>query len=255
MGIGQEQRLYSFNCCLPGNLYLYTQGSQTIQEALTKLKRGMALGTGLGVKIGNPIESKQNTGGTAPIPFMMTSDKSVNFSTDTIVNESIKKVKYTIKQNNKEILQQIERVTVAFENLDRIDHQDQEIEVDIEIEEIVGGAVMIGMIGIVEVLGDHQIEVVMIEETIEIGIEMIQEIDIKGMIIDMIEEIDIVEKDQGHLEIIILENIEVEVIQVQDIKVVVDNLLRNVLFVVKQDIILKSVGIFKNIGENRKTTN
>ena len=34
---------------------------------------------------------------------------------------------------------------------------------------------------------------------------MIQEIDIKGMMIDMIEEIDIVEKDQGHLEIIILE--------------------------------------------------
>ena len=106
---------------------------------------------------------------------------------------------------------------------------------------------MIGMIGIVEVLVDHQIEVVMIEEIIEIGIEMIQEIDIKGMMIDMIEEIDIVEKDQGHLEIIILEDIEVEVIQVQDIKVVVDNLLRNVLFVVKQDIILKSVGIFKNI--------
>ena len=106
---------------------------------------------------------------------------------------------------------------------------------------------MIGMIGIVEVLVDHQIEVVMIEEIIEIGIEMIQEIDIKGMMIDMIEEIDIVEKDQGHLEIIILEDIEVEVIQVQDIKVVVDNLLRNVLFVVKQDIILKSVWVFKNI--------
>ena len=39
---------------------------------------------------------------------------------------------------------------------------------------------MIGMIGIVEVLVDHQIEVVMIEETIGIGIEMIQEIDIKA---------------------------------------------------------------------------
>ena len=115
MGIGQEQRLYSFNCCLPGNLYLYTQGSETIQEALTKLKRGMALGTGLGVNIGNPMESKQSTGGTAPIPFMMTSDKSVNFSTDTIVNESIKKVKDTIKQDNKEFLEQIERVAVAFE--------------------------------------------------------------------------------------------------------------------------------------------
>ena len=115
MGIGQEQRLYAFNCCLPGNLYLYTQGSQTIQEALTKLKRGMALGTGLGINIGNPMESKQSTGGTAPIPFMMTSDKSMNFSTDTIVNEIIKKVKDTIKQDNKEILQQIERVAVAFE--------------------------------------------------------------------------------------------------------------------------------------------
>ena len=115
MGIGQEQRLYSFNCCLPENLYLYTQGSQTIQEALTKLKRGMALGTGLGVSIGNPVESKQNTGGTGAVPFMMTSDKSVNFSTDTIVNESIKKVKDTIKQDNKEILEQIERVEVAFE--------------------------------------------------------------------------------------------------------------------------------------------
>ena len=115
MGIGQEQRLYSFNCCLPGNLYLYTQGSQTIQEALTKLKRGMALGTCLGANIGNPMESKQSTSGTAPIPFMMTSDKSVNFSTDTIVNESIKRVKDTIKQDNKEILEQIERVAVAFE--------------------------------------------------------------------------------------------------------------------------------------------
>ena len=115
MGIGQEQRLYSSNCCLPGNLYLYTQGSQTIQEALTKLKRGMALGTGLGVNIGNPIESKQSTGGIGAVPFMMTSDKSVNFSSDTIVNESIKRVKDTIKQDNKEILEQIERVAVAFE--------------------------------------------------------------------------------------------------------------------------------------------
>ena len=82
------------------------------------------------------------------------------------------------------------------------------------------------MIGIVEILVDHQIEVVMMEEIIETGIEMIQEIDIKGMMIDMIEEIDIVEKDQGHLEIIILEDIEGEVIQVQDIKVV-DHHLRN----------------------------
>ena len=117
--------------------------------------------------------------------------------------------------------------------MDRIDHQDQEIEVEIEIGEIVEGVVMIGMIGIVEVLVDHQIEVVMIEEIIEIGIEMIQEIDQEIDMIGMIEEIDIVEKDQGHLEIIILEDIEVEVIQVQDIKVVVDNLLRNVLFVIK----------------------
>ena len=46
---------------------------------------------------------------------MMTSDKSVNFSTNTIVNESIKRVKDTIKQDNKEILEQIERVAVAFE--------------------------------------------------------------------------------------------------------------------------------------------
>ena len=94
------------------------------------------------------------------------------------------------------------------------------------------------MIGIVEVLVDHQIEVVMIEEVIHL-IEIIQEI-------GMIEEIDIVGKDQGHLEIISLENIEVEIIQDLDIKVV-DNLLRNVLSVVEQDIQLKSVGTFKNI--------
>ena len=109
MGIGQEQRLYSFNCCLPGNLYLYTQGSQTIQVALTKL----AFGTGLG----NPMESKESYSGIGAVPFMMTSDKSVNFSTDTIVNASIKKVKDTIKQDNKEILERIERVAVAFEKL------------------------------------------------------------------------------------------------------------------------------------------
>ena len=48
---------------LPGNLYLYTQGSQTIQEALTKLKRGMALGTGLDVNLGNPLESKTSATG------------------------------------------------------------------------------------------------------------------------------------------------------------------------------------------------
>ena len=126
MGIGPEQRLHSFNCCLPGNLYLYTQGSQTIQEALTKLKRGMALGTGLGVNLGNPLESKTGTtGGTTAIPFMMTSDRSVNFSSDTIVNESIKKVKDTIKQDNKEILDKIERVAVAFEKFgqDRLSRQ------------------------------------------------------------------------------------------------------------------------------------
>ena len=56
----------------------------------------MALGTGLGVNIGNPMESKQSTSRTAPIPFMMTSDQSVHFSSDTIVNESIKRVKDTM---------------------------------------------------------------------------------------------------------------------------------------------------------------
>ena len=92
MDIGQEQRLHSFNCCLPGNLCLYTQGSQTIQEALIKLKRGMPLGRGLGVNLGNPLESNTGTtGGTAAIPFIMTSDMSVNFSSETTVNESIKK--------------------------------------------------------------------------------------------------------------------------------------------------------------------
>ena len=80
MGRGPEQRLHSFNCCSPGNLYLYTQGSQTIQEALIKVKRGMALGTGLGVNLGNPLETKTGTtGGTAANPFMMTSDRSVIF--------------------------------------------------------------------------------------------------------------------------------------------------------------------------------
>ena len=101
------------------------------------------------------------------------------------------------------------------------------------------------MIGTVEVLVDDQIEVVMIEEVIH-HIEIIQEIGMIGMMIDMIEEIDIVGKDQGHLEIIILEDIEVEVIQDLDIKVV-DNLLKNVLSVVEQDIQLKSVGTFKII--------
>ena len=39
----------------------------------------MALGVGLGVNIGNPLESKTGTtGGTTAIPFMMTSDRSVN---------------------------------------------------------------------------------------------------------------------------------------------------------------------------------
>ena len=130
-----------------------------------------------------------------------------------------------------------------MKNLDKTDHQAQEIEVEIEIGEIVEEVVMIG---IVEVLGDHQIEVVMIEGVIDIIIEIIQEIGIIGMMIDMKEEIDIVERDQGHLEIIILEDIEVEAIQDLDMKVV-DNLLRNVLSVVEQDIQLKSVGIFKNI--------
>ena len=56
----------------------------------------MALGTGLGVSLGNPLEPKTSaTSGAAAVPFMMTSDKSVNFSSDTIVNESIKKVKDT----------------------------------------------------------------------------------------------------------------------------------------------------------------
>ena len=57
----------------------------------------MALGTDLGVNIGNPMESKTKYRRIGAVPFMMTSDKSVNFSTDTIVNESIKKVKDSIK--------------------------------------------------------------------------------------------------------------------------------------------------------------
>ena len=117
---------------------------------------------------------------------------------------------------------------------------------EIEIVEIVEGVVMIDIVG---VLVDHQTEVLMIEEVIH-HIEVIQETGMIGIMIDMIEMIGIVEKDQGHLEIIILEDREVEVIQDLDIKVV-DDLLRNVLSVVEQDIQLKSVGIFKIFGENR----
>ena len=64
-------------------------------------------------------------GGTTAIPFMMTSDRSVNFSSDTLVNESIKTVKDTLKQDNKEILDKIERVAVAFEKFgqDRLSRQ------------------------------------------------------------------------------------------------------------------------------------
>ena len=39
----------------------------------------------------------------------------MDFSSDTIVNESTKKVKDTIRQDNKEIIDRIERVAVAFE--------------------------------------------------------------------------------------------------------------------------------------------
>ena len=65
---------------------------------------------------------------------------------------------------------------------------------------------------------------------------MIQEIDIKGMMIDMIEEIDIVEKDprspgdynsRGYRAVEVTFGFKIS-------KVVVDSLLRNVLFVVKQ---------------------
>ena len=126
-------------------------------------------------------------------------------------------------------------------NLDRTDNQDQGIEVEIGIVEIAEEVVVMD---IVEVLVGHQMEVVMIKEVIH-HIEVIQEIGVIGTMIDMIEEIDIVGKDQGYLEIII-EDIEVEVIQDLDIKVV-DNNLRNVLSVVEQDIKLKSVGTFKNI--------
>ena len=51
----------------------------------------MALGAGLSVDLGNNGEQKS----TAAVPFMMTSDKSLNFSNDTIVNEGPKKVKDT----------------------------------------------------------------------------------------------------------------------------------------------------------------
>ena len=109
MGIGQEQRFICFQLLFCQETYIYTlKVVKQYKRPWQNWKRGMALGTGLGVNISNPMESKQSTGGTAAtVPFMMTSDKSVNFSTDTIVNESIKKVKDTIKQNNKEILQKL----------------------------------------------------------------------------------------------------------------------------------------------------
>ena len=110
----------------------------------------MALGTGLGVSLGNPLEPKTNTtSGTAAVPFMMTSDKSVNFSSDTMVNENIRKVKDTIKQDNKEILDKIERVTVAFKKFGQNRLSTSKEEVEIEIIEIVEETVMID---IVEVL-------------------------------------------------------------------------------------------------------
>ena len=56
---------------------------------MDKLKRGMALGAGLGVSLGNSVEQKGIA--AAAIPFMMTSDKSVNFSNDTIVNKGLKR--------------------------------------------------------------------------------------------------------------------------------------------------------------------
>ena len=106
MGLGEDQRSGSFHCCLPGNLHLYIQGCDTIVASLDKLKIGIALG----VCLGNIVEKS-----AAAVPFMMTSDKSVNFSNDTIANEGFKKVKYTIKQNNKENLDKTDRMAAPFE--------------------------------------------------------------------------------------------------------------------------------------------
>ena len=166
----------------------------------------------------------------------MTTDKSVNFSTDTIVNESIKKVKDTIKQDNKEILGRIERVAVAFEKFgqnrssrsrNRSGDRDSRRSSNDRYSRSSSRSPDRGSY-------DRRSYSPYRDNS---GDRYNDRYDRR---------IDIVQRDQGHLEIIILEDIEVEVIQDLDIKVI-DNHLRNVLSVVEQDIQLKSVGTFKNI--------
>ena len=111
-----------------------------------------------------------------------------------------------------------------MKSLDKVDHQDQEIEVEIEIVEIVEEVVVMD---IVEVLVGPQVEMD-IEEIIP-PTEIIQEIDTIDIVIEEIV-IDIIEIDQDHQVDMILEDIKVEVIQDQDIQEIEDNHPRNAFF-------------------------
>ena len=90
-------------------MFIYVSNVTSIEDALSKLKRGMAFGTQPTVK----AESK------AVIPFMEDSDRNVSFHQETIIVDGLKSIKDSIRQDNSKIIDGLERMTAVIDNFHR----------------------------------------------------------------------------------------------------------------------------------------
>ena len=83
LGYPEKQLLQNFLCCIPASMYVYAMNAPTLAEAITNLKKGMALASNV-----MTVEKKEEK--TPVIPFMVAAEKNVSFSSDTLMAEKIK---------------------------------------------------------------------------------------------------------------------------------------------------------------------
>ena len=83
LGYDDPQLLQSFLCCVPGSMYIYVMNAKSLTEAITNLKKCLALGTGITVEPKKEPEKPV-------VPFMMAAERSVSFPSDVVLTDKIK---------------------------------------------------------------------------------------------------------------------------------------------------------------------
>ena len=112
----QNEQLEHFLVCVPPSMYLYVTGAETVQNAVERLRRGMALGQLV------PTQALPTPTTGNPLPFMAMNEKQVKFASP----KPIRKQSYSPDPVSGIIVEKLTKLAAVVDNITEKWEQDKE---------------------------------------------------------------------------------------------------------------------------------